>query len=371
VKWVRQAERRRAHGQASAVEDPCESSARARIRLARIRADMCAQGDLIFFDAVIRPDTKRACASFRPRGSRRCHRSMMSEAKEIDSTLRRAWKWHNWRPAWVPLRVQGIVRRVALGTSPSSLIQAQLANGCFIYVDPTDFLQCHIGVRGEWEGDIYSAVRPLIQEGDCVLDLGAHVGYSSLLFAEWVGQKGSVFSFEPFVPHVERIKANLELNGFGNIVTVVAAGVSDSDGSFDFYPPAQLNAGVGSFAASGRRGKRVSVPTIELDRWLSARSLENVAFCKMDVEGAEGPALKGLRKTLDRQMIGSILLELHPVQLFTLGFKVPQLLDALDRSGYELFFWNQAGRFTREPMLEGEGYVLAVTGEKARLIVCT
>jgi len=274
--------------------------------------------------------------------------------------LARAWAWHTWQPRWLPGHVQGAIRRLALGRiRRHGLVECRLDSGQRFLVDPAEVIQCHIGTRGEWEGDIFKALRPLVQGGDVVLDIGAHVGYSTVVFAEWVGASGKVYSFEPFPPHVERIRANLAMNEIESRVEVIAAAVNDTAGLVDLYLPGSLNSGVGSLSKPNRKTRSVSVQALRLDDFIQSHEIKSVALCKLDVEGAEGHALAGMTESLAAHIVKDFLVELHPDELRALGDTTEGVLEMLRENGYAIRHWHPSGKFT-EGKSNGEyAYVLA------------
>ena len=70
-------------------------------------------------------------------------------------------------------------------------------------------------------------VKKYVHEGDVVIDVGAHVGYYTLLMAQLVGKNGKVYSFEPDPVNFELLKKSVEINGFENVVLIQKA-VSDT-----------------------------------------------------------------------------------------------------------------------------------------------
>jgi FkbM family methyltransferase len=291
----------------------------------------------------------------------------MTDGSRHDSReiLARAWAWHTWQPRWLPGHVQGAIRRLALAqVRRNGLVECRLDSGQRFLVDPAEVIQCHIGTRGEWEGDIYKALRPLVQEGDTVLDVGAHVGYSTVVFSDWVGAGGKVYSFEPFPAHVERIRANLVMNDLESRVEIVAAAVSDTDGLVDLYLPESLNSGVGSLSKPNRRTRSVTVQALRLDDFIRSHGMASVALCKLDIEGAEGRALAGMRDSLAAHIVKDFLVELHPEELRTLGDTPEGVLQTLRENGYAISYWDSSGKFTEEKSEGAYAYVLATLRQR-------
>jgi len=270
--------------------------------------------------------------------------------------VERAWAWHSWTPRWLPTRAAGLLKRAALSAYSAPGV-CTLDTGRKMIVTLKDFIQCTIAHVGEWEGPIHQAVRQFVGEGDVVLDVGGHVGYSTLHFAEWVGPSGRVFVFEPLREHGARIEANVALNGFEDRVEVVRAAVSDRRGEIEFAASPPLNSGMGAISP-GRGGVRV--PTIALDDWLQERRLDEIALLKLDIEGAEALAIRGLERTFAAKRIRAIFLEVHPDALPRFGSSTQAVLEQLGAIGFRLSYWDNMSRFVEGPRPSDSLHVLAL-----------
>jgi FkbM family methyltransferase len=160
-----------------------------------------------------------------------------------------------------------------------------------------------------------------ISPGATVLDVGAHVGYYTMLSAVLAGPTGRVVAFEPNPTNAHFLRRHVEINRLGN-VEVDEAAVSDRTGTgrFDFGS----GSGTGSLSASGA----IEVCTVTLDEVCANRSLTPSAV-KIDVEGAEVSVLRGGLGTLRRAQ--------PVIFLSTHGAKVHrESLDLLRGLGYAL-----------------------------------
>ena len=153
------------------------------------------------------------------------------------------------------------------------------------------------GEHGYWLGSYEmrkrQAFEAAIQPGAVVYDIGANVGYYSLLASELVGAKGKVVAFEPLPRNLVFINQHVALNHLGN-VTVIDAAVSDASGEAYFNLGA--SSAMGHLAESGE----ITVKKVCLDEMLAEGSLQPPDYMKVDVEGAEFEVLKGARKLLER-----------------------------------------------------------------------
>ena len=168
-------------------------------------------------------------------------------------------------------------------------------NGLEIFVDSAD---PNIGpaiVSGSYEADVMRVFEQHLKDGATVVDIGANVGLYSLVAARAVGPRGMVFAIEPNPANAKMIKMSALKNGFENIV-IIAAGASDE------YGLLRLNLSY----SNGTTSKDIDgieqvfssnvVPSVRLDDVLKTR----VDLVKIDVEGAEYLALKGMSQTLEK-----------------------------------------------------------------------
>ncbi len=151
------------------------------------------------------------------------------------------------------------------------------------------------GNHGYWLGSYELGKRALfvkaVTPGEVVYDLGANVGYYTLLAAVLLGPQGKVFAFEPLPRNLEYLRRHLSLNRIENAVVIEAA-VADRSGTVRFEEDASTS--------KGRIGEQggLEVRAIALDDWIDEGKLPPPALLKIDIEGAELQALQGARKAL-------------------------------------------------------------------------
>ena len=145
---------------------------------------------------------------------------------------------------------------------------------------------------GSYEPEQTGLFQEWIRPGDAVLDVGAHVGYYTVLSAVLAGPAGRVLAFEPNPTNHGFLKRHLALNGCAQ-VEVLQAAASDAAGTarFDFGG----GSGTGHLAEQGA----LEVTTVRVDDVCAERGLSPRAI-KIDVEGAELRVLRGAETTLAR-----------------------------------------------------------------------
>lgn len=166
-----------------------------------------------------------------------------------------------------------------------------------------------------------------LKEDDAVLDIGAHVGYYSLLAGK-AAKRGKVYAFEPDSDSASLLKENIKLNKLTNI-EVVPAAVADKDG-FLYFESQEFNKGESSLS-SEEKGYKVAA--ITLDNW--AKNIKKIDIVKMDIEGAEIKALRGGRNTLRKDGI-RIYIEYNPRSILKLSEDPQAYLEELDKLGFKI-----------------------------------
>ena len=161
---------------------------------------------------------------------------------------------------------------------------------------------------GTWEPQVVDTIIREVKPGSFALDIGAHIGFYSLLLSKQVGPHGRVVAFEPFPPNFEVLQENLQLNGCKQALAIKKAVMDCSSELVVSVPDDEPLPG--AFSVVGTGGPRqIAIEAVSLDHFLSDNS-EPVAFIKLDVEGAEERVLRGAGKTIT-SFHPTILLEVH------------------------------------------------------------
>lgn len=153
--------------------------------------------------------------------------------------------------------------------------------------------------RGAYERHVLHFLRDTVSRGGVFVDVGANTGQHSLFMSRYAQ---TVHAFEPFEPVLQRFRAAIAANGIRNIV-VHPVGLGETNTSVTFYRPPDENLGSGSFVQGFRAKNTEYEHALELvtgDDALERMAVPLVGAIKIDVEGFEKPALKGLQRTLYR-----------------------------------------------------------------------
>jgi FkbM family methyltransferase len=155
----------------------------------------------------------------------------------------------------------------------------------------TDYVQCIILDFGVWEPNISSVIKQILESGDVFVDIGAHIGYDSLLGSKIVGSNGKVVAIEASLGTFDLLRNNLALNAFATNVRAVNVAVSHHAGKVDLFETDSTNIGAASIDADTvaiRGGKLLGqVDVLPLKDILTDDERRRVRLIKIDVEGGE------------------------------------------------------------------------------------
>jgi FkbM family methyltransferase len=150
---------------------------------------------------------------------------------------------------------------------------------------------CWMGV---YEYQKQSAFQRLVGPGDILFDLGANVGFYTLLGSRLVGDGGRVLAFEPAKRNIAYLRRHLQMNHISNC-DVIEAAVSSKEGTA-FFDTSSLP--VSGHICSDRARSDYEVATVTLDRMVRDRTIPGPTVIKCDIEGGEYEALLGAVDTL-------------------------------------------------------------------------
>ncbi|MBF0123737.1 MAG: FkbM family methyltransferase [Magnetococcales bacterium] len=203
--------------------------------------------------------------------------------------------------------------------------------------------------RGEWyEPDGAALVRRVVSPGDVFIDVGANVGYYTVLSSVMMSGVGVVISCEPDSENLIRLRKNIAVNKLSNCVVVDKVvcnhtGTSDfyinsgSNGSHSIWDPWLLPLLTGSHSP----GRKLTVPSITLDdiasQFLQSRSGGGKTIIKIDTDGAEQMVLEGGVSFLSPEKVPFIICELYPPGLERCGYSQSSLRNFMKSIGYDTF----------------------------------
>jgi FkbM family methyltransferase len=178
-----------------------------------------------------------------------------------------------------------------------------------ILVDIYERIQSYMYFIGEYERNETKRFIHSIHIGDVVMDLGANIGYFSLIASKRVGLNGHIYSFEASPKIYESLYKNCSLSINKNISPLNFA-VTDKEGVLKFNLPLNPQE-QGSGSLSSNDMGDIEVAGINIDKFVEKEKLTKLDFIKMDIEGAEVKALLGMKATISTYK-PKILFEFSP-----------------------------------------------------------
>jgi FkbM family methyltransferase len=170
-----------------------------------------------------------------------------------------------------------------------------------------------------------------IQPGNTVLDIGANIGYYTLIAAHRVGPEGRVYAFEPDPANFSLLQKNVEANGYTNVVLVNKA-VSNKSGKIRLYlNPANRGDHRVYDSKDGRQS--IEIETVTLDRFFKPLD-KKIHFIKMDIQGAEALALEGMKSLVGKNKGLKLVTEFSPASLKLAGSRAESYLKNLKSLGF-------------------------------------
>ena len=214
--------------------------------------------------------------------------------------------------------------------------------GAAMICEPKDLIQHLILHFGVWEPNISRAIEQSLMPGDVCADIGANVGYETLLAAHLVGPQGGVVAIEASPSTYSLLRRNLDENGYSNVRPVQVA-VSDSAGTVNLYGGTDVNRGRTTTLPTRELPLECTVQALPLDQILTSDERLRLRLIKMDIEGAEVAVVRRLLTTLDLYPESMrLLVEVSPCdewrelfdQLVDVGFRAYYLHNSYDRRWY-------------------------------------
>jgi FkbM family methyltransferase len=189
---------------------------------------------------------------------------------------------------------------------------------------------------GIWEPFETSLVLGMLRPGDVVVDVGANIGYFSVLAASVVGAQGAVFAFEPDPENCRLLRANAALNHMQSCITTVEAALSDRAGAGQLFL-SEDNLGDHQVYAGEEHRRSLPITLYNGSEYLAQR-LQRMDLLKVDTQGSEFRVIAGLLPLLAAlPHTPRIMIELTPHALRRAGASGRQLIELLATLGQPMW----------------------------------
>jgi FkbM family methyltransferase len=240
---------------------------------------------------------------------------------------------------------------------------AMQPEGLVFPVDRGTLIGWSVHFFGTYEPEVRAALSRL-QPGEVAVDIGANVGWHTLLMAARVGPRGHVYAFEPNPSTRGRLRAAVEANALAQ-VSVDPRAVADSPQPRAFEAPDAGHVWDGTGRLTGDAGPAgVEVPCTTLDEFTAERRLATLTLVKIDVEGWELAVLRGARRVLTT-LRPRIIFEFDPAYVSRCGGSAAELMRLWQAASYAVYALTPGQRPVAAPSLgERCGNFLAMPREQ-------
>jgi len=203
--------------------------------------------------------------------------------------------------------------------------------GFRLFTLPGDLTSDWIKLHGQHEPGTEAFVLDHLRPGTCFVDVGANVGYFSLLAASRGDAR--VVAFEPQRGIAELLRRSADYNRLGGRLRVEPLALSDAPAVMRMTS-CPGNTGHARLAGAGRDALQPDpVPVVALDDWLAGNPVGPVSVCKIDTEGAELQVLQGMARLLERDG-PALAVEVIDEHLAEFGASGPRIREFLGGRGY-------------------------------------
>jgi FkbM family methyltransferase len=203
-------------------------------------------------------------------------------------------------------------------------------------LDPQDSLRLSLdGVYEPFETRLFAE---RVNAGDTVLDIGANIGYYTLIAAKLVGRNGRVHAFEPDPGNFDLLEQNVRLNAYWNVALVNKA-VSNTNGEARLYL-ADGNWGWHRIYETPDAKGHIPTELVALDSFFGAEDLGGDLVIKLDIEGAEVGAVQGMSHLIQRHRHVTLFTEFLPLGLEQFGSSDREYFDLLRSLGFAIHHIN-------------------------------
>jgi FkbM family methyltransferase len=229
-------------------------------------------------------------------------------------------------------RLERTPSKLCKNGTPRSLYRT--ARGDLLWLNDTGYIDLQIINNGEFEPRSTAAVHRLVKQGYTVLDVGANIGYYSVMLSRLVGDAGKVYAFEPTQHFIEPLHRNLDENRIHN-VEVLNFGLSNKacEVVIDIGPSSATIHSPAGF------DKVLSHETIRLSTlvdFVDNHKIEQLDFIKIDVDGHEPMFFEGAWPVLDR-ISPVILCEVSHLHYFEAGYTAWDFYATVLEHGYRIY----------------------------------
>lgn len=219
-------------------------------------------------------------------------------------------------------------------------LEGKLENRYRMVLRPGEWIQQHIWFLGTYDPKGLRFLKKYLRKDHVFIDIGANIGVFSLVASDLAGK---VVAFEAVPKVAALLREHLKMNEIGN-VEVAEMAVYERKTELSFFLSSERNLGMSSmFHHDTESSVKIRVPAVSLDEYLEERNIEQADLIKMDIEGGEYFALKGMQNVLER-FSPAILMEISHEVLKNTPDTPGQIFSFMKARNYRLFILDESGK---------------------------
>jgi len=205
----------------------------------------------------------------------------------------------------------------------------------YMLLNPTEHIQQQLFWYGYYEKELADLLKRIVKPNDVFIDIGANIGYFSLFVASNF-PSAKIIAFEPVTGLYQELNNNVALNNMENITTVNIA-VGEINEEKELFVSAANNLGMSSFQQpENYSGNKEKVKVVTLGDWFKTSGLSKINIIKLDIEGSELAALRGMKEIIkERKPI--LIIEMNPATLSLFNLKTSDISNYLKEYNFEGF----------------------------------
>jgi FkbM family methyltransferase len=259
----------------------------------------------------------------------------------------------------MPMPLRRLINRAVFEDQPATVeVQTGLLRGSKLRLSPRSESGYYLGTH---EPDLQESLPQFIKPGMTVFDIGANIGFFAVAAANLVGRTGKVVAFEPNPAVVARLTDNVELNGLADRVKIEQSAVGDFDGTAEFcFALTHLQGRFSDLPYVPAGAESTPVPCRMIDSYVASTELVPDVII-LDVEHAEGRALRGMKSVLQRYQ-PLVFIEMHGPEA------IREAYGEIVNADYRLFRLPGMDRVKEMSEIALLSHLLAMPSSKAKLV---
>lgn len=264
-----------------------------------------------------------------------------------------ATTWSEWKRWWTYLRMK-------------KPVIMNWVKGLKIRIYPKNEVFRSLYVTGIYDPNVAVVIDSLLPQKGVFIDVGANMGYLSMIASRAVGELGKVYALEPSKRDFLRLVDNINLNGLTNVYSHNLA-VLDINKKLEMNIAGEERSALNTFGrefsykGTEKLGTEM-VQAVTIDGFVDTEDIEKVDLIKLDIEGSELLALKGARDTVEK-FRPVIILGLNKESLAANGCNVEDLKKLLQELRYKAYVLAEAPCFAFKE-------VLNIAAIQTKIVVC-